>query len=94
MTDDESRRKRIEEEIIVGDDAQKLLNNKMIQGFLVSMKADLMTKFGMTEASQSDVRDEIWRMTKVVNQFEDSLRYYMENGTLAREELKEMDSEI
>ena len=85
MTEEEILTKAITD----GEDAQRLLNHPKIQGFLIEMKGDLMMKFGQTEASQSDVRDEIWRMTKVIDLFEGMLNQYMENGRFAKNELEE-----
>ena len=84
MTDDEEK-KILEREITDGEHAQKLLEDPMIQGFLVSMRGHLINQFGRTTASQQEERDEIWRMTQVVDQFEEHLSNYVENGRFARQ---------
>jgi hypothetical protein len=90
----ESQDETLKKQIAEGEDAKQLLNNPKISGFIAEMKGALLGKFNATTFSQGEERTEIWRMTKVVEQFEDSLREFIETGVLAIKDQEDTEKDV
>jgi hypothetical protein len=83
MEEDQNELEILRKQIADGEDAKRLLKHPMIQGFVVAQKGRLLERFNATTFEQDAERMEIWRMTKVVDIFVDSLHEYIDTGKIA-----------
>ena len=84
----------LKKQIAEGEDAKQLLKNPKIAGFIIAMKGSLLSKFNATTFTQENERTEIWRMTKVVEQFEESLKEYIQTGELAIKDQEDSEKDV
>ena len=75
-------------EIDLGDHAETLVSNPAYQQAIVRVKARIYEQWQSTGFFQSKERKDLWRMARVVEDFETELRLMIESAKLAREDLK------
>ena len=71
-----------EEEVRRGQEAALVLNSPLYQEAFMVMKARMLEEFQKTGFSQSEERDEIWRMMKCLDGLERQLEAVMTTGKL------------
>lgn len=70
-----------------GSQAQDLLNHELIQEFLTKIRENLKKEFEQSKAQDKEGREEVWRLLKVVNEFERHFLTIIETGKLAEKQL-------
>ena len=64
--------------------AEQLLNDPLIQEFIVSLRGDLLNKFESTELSNEKERTAAWHQSQVLNGFLDKFTKSIKEGKNAR----------
>ena len=64
--------------------ADELLNDPLIQEFIVAIRGDLLNKFESTDLSNDAERMDAWRKSQVLNMFLDKFRKTIRDGKNAR----------
>jgi hypothetical protein len=69
--------------------ADELLNDPMIQEFIISLRGDLLNKFESTALDDEDERMAAWNQSQVLNSFLDKFTKLIKEGKNARLTLAE-----
>ena len=69
--------------------ADQLLNDPLIQEFIVSLRGDLLNKFESTELNNEKERTAAWHQSQVLNGFLDKFTKAIKEGKNARLTLME-----
>ena len=64
--------------------ADELLNDPLIQEFIVSIRGDLLNKFESTDLNNDAERMDVWRKSQVLNMFLDKFKKTIRDGKNAR----------
>lgn len=80
---------QIEDDIFYGEHAETLVTNPAYQQALVRMRAKLFEQFGNTGIFQKRKREELWRMIRVVDSFEQELEIMIRDSKLAKQDLEQ-----
>lgn len=70
-----------------GQQAQDLLHHELIQEFLTKIRENLRKEFELSKAGDKEGREEVWRMLKVVNEFERHFVTIIDTGKMAEKQL-------
>ena len=73
-----------DETILRGENADRLLRDKVLQEAIAGMKKEIIDQWSATPARDSEGRDWVWRHYKVVERFESILKGYVESGKMER----------
>ncbi len=60
--------------------ADQLLNDPMIQEFIISLRGDLLEKFESTELSDESIRLDAWQQSQVLNKFLTKFKQTIKEG--------------
>ena len=74
--------------------AEQLLNDPMIQEFIVSVRGDLLTKFESTKLEEASERLAAWNQSQVFNLFLDKFTKEIKQGKSAQFTLGEKAKQI
>ena len=77
MTDDEK--------VLRGEHAQELVNNPLLKKSIAVIKQLIFEEW--EEATEEEVRNELWRQQRAVTSFEGVLLGYIQTGKVARKQL-------
>jgi len=69
--------------------ADELLNDPLIQEFIISMRGDLLTKFESTKLTDELARKDAWQQSQVLNMFLDKFQRTIKDGKNAKISLME-----
>ena len=69
--------------------ADQLLNDPLIQEFIISLRGDLLNKFESTELSNEKERTSAWHQSQVLNGFLDKFTKAIKEGANAKHTLME-----
>ena len=69
--------------------AEQLLNDPLVQEFIVSLRGDLLNKFESTELSNEKERTSAWHQSQVLNGFLDKFTKAIKEGKNAKLTLME-----
>ena len=69
--------------------AEQLLNDPMIQEFIIGVRGDLLNKFESTALSDNDERLSAWNQSQVLNKFLDKFTTSIKEGKSAKLTLME-----
>ena len=78
-----------EDDIFYGDHAEALVSNPAYQQALIRMRAKLFDQFGQSGIFQKRKREELWRMKRVMDSFEQELEIMIRDSILAQDDLKQ-----
>lgn len=67
--------------------ARQVVDNVEYRRAIMTMKADLISKFEKTKFKETDERDEIWRKIQAINWLDKTLEHVMRTGQLAEKTL-------
>jgi len=80
---------KLEDEVFYGGHAETLASNPAYQAAITRIRARLFDSFGSTGFFQRRKRDEIWRMKRVIDDFEQELEIMIRDGKLAQQDLND-----
>ena len=69
--------------------ADELLNDPLIQEFIISLRGDLLNKFESTALGGTKERQEAWQQSQVLNKFLDKFTKQIKDGKTAKHTLLE-----
>lgn len=75
------------EEVSRGQEAKDILEKPLIQEFLTTIRDNLRNEFENSKALDKEGREEVWRMLKVVNEFERHFISIITTGEMAKQQL-------
>lgn len=76
-----------EQEIIRGQEAEKVLNNKIYIEAMVAIRAELFNQFSSSSSNAKEEREELYRRTKTADWFEGYLNHVLTTGKMAEKSL-------
>ena len=79
---------RQEDDIFYGDHAETVINNPAYQQALIRMKAKLFENFGKTGIFQRRKREELWKMKRILDDFEQEFEIMLRDKAIAEHDLK------
>lgn len=71
-----------EQEKIRANEAQQLLDNRMLKEALTAIRADCFEKFQKTKFKENAERDELWRKLQTIDWFETHLTRIVTTGKM------------
>tara|TARA_R110002096_G_scaffold149845_1_gene311457 strand:+ start:179 stop:466 length:288 start_codon:yes stop_codon:yes gene_type:complete len=74
--------------------ADQLLNDPLIQEFIISVRGDLLSKFESTELNSDKERLDAWQQSQVFNQFIDKFTKTISKGKQANLTLMERAQKV
>lgn len=77
----------LEEDMARAEKARQVVDNVEYKRAIMTMKADLISKFEKTKFKDTDERDEIWRKLQAINWLDKTLEHVMRTGQLAEKTL-------
>ena len=69
--------------------ADELLNDPIIQEFIITLRGDLLNRFESTELSDEKTRQDAWQQSQVLNKFLDKFTKTIKDGKNAKLTLME-----
>lgn len=69
--------------------AEQLLNDPMIQEFIITLRGDLLSKFESTDLTDEKERLDAWQQSQVLNKFLDKFTKTIRDGKTAKLSLLE-----
>ncbi len=69
--------------------ADELLNDPLIQEFIIQMRGDLLAKFESTKLEDEQARKDAWQQSQVLNRFLDKFTRTIKDGKNAKITLME-----
>jgi len=75
------------EEVSRGTQAQDFLDHPLTQEFFSKIRENLHKEIEFSKASDTEGREQAWRMLKVVNEFDRHIRSIIETGQLAQKQI-------
>lgn len=85
---------KIEDDIFFGSHAEALISNPAYQAAITRIKARIFDQWTKTGAFQSKERKDLWRLSRVVNDFEQELELMIRDAKIAREDLKQSERNV
>lgn len=79
---------KLEDDIFYGDHAESLVNNPAYQAAMIRLKAKLFDQFGSSGIFQRRKREELWKMKRVLDDFENQLNTMMRDAKIAKQDLE------
>ena len=79
---------QLEDDVFYGDHAETLVTNPAYQAAIVRMNAKLFESFGGTGIFQKRKREELWKMKRVLDDFQNELELMIRDGNLAKDDLQ------
>ena len=64
--------------------ADELLNDPLIQEFIISLRGDLLSKFESTALEDTKARQDAWQQSQVLNKFLDKFTKQIKDGKNAK----------
>ncbi len=64
--------------------ADELLNDPLIQEFIISLRGDLLNKFESTALEDTKLRQDAWQQSQVLNKFLDKFTKQIKDGKNAK----------
>lgn len=80
---------KLEDEIFYGDHAQSLVTNPAYQAAMTRMKARLFDQFGSTGFFERRKREELWKMKRLLESFEQEIETMISDAALAKNDLEQ-----
>jgi hypothetical protein len=80
---------KAEDDIFYGDHAETLLSNPAYRAALTRIKARLYEGFGATGIFQKRKREELWKMQRVIDDFEQELELMIRDSAIAKQDIQE-----
>ena len=78
----------IEDELFFGEQAEALVTNPAFIAAMTRVKARIFEQWADTGIFQSKERKDLWRMQRIVDDFEKELRLMIESAILAKQDLQ------
>lgn len=82
---------QLDEDTYLGDAAETLMTNPAYQAAIARVKARIFDQWSNTGLFQRKERIELWRLSRVVGDFERELAILVEDANIAREDLKKLN---
>lgn len=84
-------RSRREDDIFYGEQAEAVIVNPAYQQAMVRLRAKMFEQFGGTGFFQRRKREELWKMKRVMDDFEQELELMMRDCRIAKDDLARED---
>lgn len=81
---------QLEDDVFYGDHAETITTNPAYQLALTRVKARIFEQWTNTGFFQSKERKDLWRMARVVEDFEKQMQILMNDRAIAKEDLKRL----
>lgn len=82
---------QLEDDIYYGDHAETLTTNPAYQAAIARMQAKLFEQFGSTGIFQRRKREELWKMQRLFNSFQQELEAMLQDAAIARSDLERIE---
>lgn len=79
---------QLEDDVFYGEHAQALTTNPAYQAAIARMQAKLFEQFGSTGIFQRRKREELWKMQRLFNSFQQELEVMLQDAALARSDIE------
>ena len=85
----EKELKSLSDQAAQGKKAKELLDNPLLSQWMIARKATLFESFGMTAANDDEGRKLIWLKKQLLDEMEQDLHQFVNDGIIAQETLNE-----
>jgi hypothetical protein len=80
------------EEVFRGENAKRLLNDKLFKEALETVRKEILQKWEETPARDSDAREWLWKLHQASLRFEGIFKGYIDSGKIASDSLRHKES--
>lgn len=80
---------KLEDDVFHGDHAEALVTNPAYQAAITRMRARLFDNFGATGIFQRRKREELWKMKRVIDDFEQELEVMIRDSSIAKQDIED-----